>query len=356
MTESTVSIIIPVYNTPVEKFRQCMDSVTSQSFPDIEVIIVDDGSTGVIVAETDAAAAKDERIRVLHRKNGGVSSARNAGIEAAGGKYVMFVDSDDCLHSMWLAYAVNLADKTDSDIVYGRIIDCPDFPDEKKRCLPLTHGKTLITEDEIHRIHTSLLINTTDLLPDLPFLSHGPGGKLIRRSTIGSLRFSDGLKLSEDQVFNHAILKKSKKCAVTDAAAYFYIENTQSVSHSYHPDAVNMMERAMTEIREALPERPERFWELIHAYYFRVIDDMMMAASFEYFSDGKNKKSLREKSAGVKRVLSLPLMREALDASDGIAGSPIRRKLKVRLLRGGHSFIYAVGKSAADLCQKHLSR
>ena len=93
-----VSIIIPVYN--VEQYlRECVDSVLNQTYSDVEVILVDDESTDQSGNICDEYAEMDSRIKVIHKKNGGVSSARNTGIDKAVGEYLLFVDSDDAIHS-----------------------------------------------------------------------------------------------------------------------------------------------------------------------------------------------------------------------------------------------------------------
>ena len=91
-----ISVIVPVYK--VEKYlRQCLDSLAAQTLDDIEIIIVDDGSPDGCPAMCDAWAEKDERIKVIHKPNGGLSSARNAGLVKASGEYVFFLDSDDTI-------------------------------------------------------------------------------------------------------------------------------------------------------------------------------------------------------------------------------------------------------------------
>ena len=111
-----VSIVVPVYN--VEKYlNQCVDSVLAQTYKNIEVILVDDGATDASPAICDEYAEKDNRVKVVHKKNGGLSSARNSGIKVATGDYLMFIDSDD----YWNADFVlrELIDKTlasDADI------------------------------------------------------------------------------------------------------------------------------------------------------------------------------------------------------------------------------------------------
>ena len=97
-----ISVIVPVYNT--EKYlRRCIDSILNQTYEALEVILVDDGSTDGSGAVCDEYAEKDARVRAIHQKNGGISAARNAGIDAASGQYIAFIDSDDYVTGDMLA-------------------------------------------------------------------------------------------------------------------------------------------------------------------------------------------------------------------------------------------------------------
>lgn len=111
-----VSFIIPVYNVR-SLLPQCVASVQAQTLPDIEILLVDDGSTDGSGALCDALAAQDRRIRVLHKPNGGASTARNCGLELAQGRYVSFVDSDDCIDPRLAEDNLHLADAEDADLV-----------------------------------------------------------------------------------------------------------------------------------------------------------------------------------------------------------------------------------------------
>ncbi len=123
-----ISIIIPIYN--VEKFLpKCLNSVVSQSYKNIEIIAVDDGSTDESGKIADKYAQNDSRIVVLHKKNGGLSSARNAGLKLAKGKYVLFLDSDDYITSQAVEILLKYAIKENASIVEMGI--CKLFPDGK---------------------------------------------------------------------------------------------------------------------------------------------------------------------------------------------------------------------------------
>ena len=117
--EHLVSIIVPVYNTG-EYLAPCIESLTSQTYSNLEIILVDDGSTDGSGAVCDEFARRDERIKVIHQKNSGVSSARNAGLENASGTYLTFVDADDGLVPHGLETALRYLRENDADMVtYG---------------------------------------------------------------------------------------------------------------------------------------------------------------------------------------------------------------------------------------------
>ena len=108
---STLSVIVPVYKT--EKYlKKCVDSILASSYSDLDVILVDDGSPDGSGAICDGYAEKDSRVRVIHKQNGGLSSARNAGIDNAYGEYITFVDSDDYIAPDIYSHLISLMEKS----------------------------------------------------------------------------------------------------------------------------------------------------------------------------------------------------------------------------------------------------
>ena len=111
-----VSIVVPIYN--VEKYlEKCVQSIQTQTYENLEIILVDDGSPDMCGSMCDAYARQDDRIKVLHKKNGGLSDARNEGAKLATGKYLLFVDSDDFIELDLIQKTVESAEKYQSDIV-----------------------------------------------------------------------------------------------------------------------------------------------------------------------------------------------------------------------------------------------
>ena len=113
-----ISIIVPIYNT--EKYlNECVDSIINQTYKNIEIILVNDGSTDNCLKICDEYAKKDKRVKVIHKENGGLSSARNSGLDILTGKYVCFIDSDDYVATTFVYDMFNLITKYNADIVEG---------------------------------------------------------------------------------------------------------------------------------------------------------------------------------------------------------------------------------------------
>ncbi len=118
-----ISIIVPVYN--VEKYlRKCIDSIIYQTYQNIEIILVDDGSKDASGQICDEYAEKDARITVIHKENGGVSIARNRGLDIAMGQWILFVDADDILPTDALSYYAEIVTYYEVDMVLGSYVEC----------------------------------------------------------------------------------------------------------------------------------------------------------------------------------------------------------------------------------------
>lgn len=203
-----VSIIIPVYNTG-ERLRRCLDSVIGQTFADFECIVVDDGSTDYSPKVIDEYAEKDNRFVVIHKENGGVSSARNVGLDKAQGEWVVFVDSDDILkkHHIEIMFS-NVSPQIDfvytsweaikhNGRIYRKTID--------KCYLGKKQLRTFLCESEI-------LNNMM------------PWGKIFRRTIIERkrLRFDTHLSISEDRLFCYSYLLETKGAVTLSDISYIH--------------------------------------------------------------------------------------------------------------------------------------
>lgn len=214
-----VSIIIPVYKA--EKYlSKCVDSVLNQSYTDLEVILIEDGSPDRCGEICDAYAKKDSRVKVLHKENEGVSMARNAGLEIATGEYVQFVDSDDYLEVQMTEKLINAMEAQKVDMVL-----CSFY--EKN----LNFEKVSKTEEEPG------VYNKDDFLMRImnnPYSFHYGvlWNKLFKRTVIEKIRFSSDMDFGEDFIFNLHYLGQIEKIAVIEEPLYYYIRyNTDSLMY-----------------------------------------------------------------------------------------------------------------------------
>ena len=207
-----VSVIVPVYN--VEQYlRRCLDSLCAQTMNDVEFILVDDGSTDHSSSICDSYAENDSRFRVIHRKNGGLSAARNTGIEAASGTYLMFADSDDWVEPGFCEYPYERALMDNAQLVifsYTMI----DFPSSK---IIQSHEDGPISEEEA-----------------MYLLHHGNSlvawNKMYYRTLFDHIRYPEG-RLFEDLGTTYKFVHEASSISYLDMKLYNYCYHSSSLSH-----------------------------------------------------------------------------------------------------------------------------
>ena len=209
-TTPKISVIVPVYNT--EKYlRRCIDSILSQTFTDFELLLIDEGSKDSSGAICDDYAAKDKRVRVFHKENGGVSSARNLGLDNANGEWITFVDSDDWVYPCWL--------ENYNILEYGVKYDMI--------CQGFYATKSLSLDDATQTDFGINFEGCIDEMLELMFKKYILGYvwckafrfDIIKKSFI---RFYDTIKLCEDEVFILQYAQYCNKCMSVDQAGYVY--------------------------------------------------------------------------------------------------------------------------------------
>lgn len=213
-----ISIIIPVYNME-KRLNKCIDSVLNQNFESYEVILVNDGSTDNSGKICNEYKRKDDRIKVIHTKNKGVSSARNTGISISQGKYLMFIDSDDWIekNTLELAYS-NIID---SDIIiYGFCYDVYKRDFLIKSTIKSTVYDYILNRENINK-HFRYLFNTIDFSSSC--------NKLFKKSIIdlNNIRFMEKMSIFEDLCFNIEFMKSCKNMKVIHNVLYHYTSDAE---------------------------------------------------------------------------------------------------------------------------------
>lgn len=222
MSNELISIIIPVYN--VERYLdKCVESVLGQTYNEVDVILVDDGSTDRSGALCDRWTERDRRVRVIHKKNGGLSDARNAGLEAARGNYLVFTDSDDYLapdmvENLYDALKQNNADMSICNICYVDEEGVPleeDNRDSPLRDEVLSGYETIIRECDCYHKGWYYIFTVN---------------KLYRKALFEEIRFPVG-KLSEDDFVAHRIFMQCERVACIRDIGYYYVQRGGSILH-----------------------------------------------------------------------------------------------------------------------------
>ncbi len=217
-----ISIIIPVYNVK-DYLERCIESVTNQTYSDLEVIIIDDGSDDGSSGICDAWEQRDRRVKVYHRENDGAYSARNMGLEKVRGEFVGFVDSDDYINEDMYAELLQ-ALKEDVDVAccgtaVMRMTDTGGLENTEMYDMP--SGKIVLSNQKAVR---ELLLKR--------YLSFSTCDKLFRRNLLDETRFSEKRKCS-DLLFTYEAIKKSRKVVNIGKIGYFYCYREDSLSRRH---------------------------------------------------------------------------------------------------------------------------
>ena len=230
-----VSVIIPIYK--VEPYlRQCVDSVICQSYKNLEIILVDDGSPDNCPKICDEYAQQDSRVKVIHKPNGGLSDARNAGIEIATGEYLSFVDSDDLIHIRMI------------EILMKPLIENKDL--KMSVCQSLKFYDCDI-------IDINQAIRPTEIVDYRFFLTKNLWAtawcKIYQRKLFKDIRYPVG-RIHEDEFTTYKIYYEAKKFAYTDSQLHFYRQREGSIMDS-------MTIKRLVDVHDALKGQVEFFWE-----------------------------------------------------------------------------------------------
>lgn len=224
LSATTISIIVPVYN--VEKYvSECLDSILNQTYEDIEVIVIDDGSTDNSGRICDEYQEKDSRIKVFHQENKGLSAAKNAGIENASGKYLMFIDSDDTITTDMCEKLMNAAINNDVDMVLCNVLyvneenqTLTDVPDSYKKLNDCTMTGREFIKSLCDNYNVAFVISCN---------------KLYKNEILRDFRFIEGL-FEEDEAGIHHIAHKCKKIVFVSDVCYLYRQRNGSIMNRQH--------------------------------------------------------------------------------------------------------------------------
>lgn len=326
MESCLVSIIVPAYN--VEKYiKECVISILHQTHTKIELILVDDGSKDSTPAIIDKLACIDNRIRVIHKQNGGVSAARNIGIEVSKGQYITFVDGDDYLTSDYVEYMLSLIEQENAD--FGLSTDCFVLDTESQTSV---ETKQIMTPVEA----TALLIG--------PRVIVGCWNKIFKRQFIlnNNLKFSTSLFYGEGLTFITDAAQRANKIIVGNRKVYYYRRNNnESATTKFNLQNFYNGEKALQAIKERLIIEDKAIddmwlWHMCMFYLGAIVKVKANKLEKEYNADYTKWKSfIRKNFLKLAFIKNLSMYRKLM-----LLGGCINSWLMMKLDQCRRNYIY----------------
>ena len=286
MNEELVSVIIPIYNVQ-NYLNRCIDSILNNTYQNVEVICVDDGSTDDSLALIRDIAEKDHRVKVFSQSNQGVSAARNLGIEKASGNYLTFIDADDFVHKRYIEIMMKCIMETNGNLVSCKYVE---FEDEKAISeLPI--------ETKLSEIYEKRELKS--------FLYDRQGrtkcwGKIYKKSILSNQRFPEGIKLGEDSIFVLRYLsnKPERIWQCNDVLYFYYHGRSDSAIHSQAESIVLDCIDIYIEDSKTAPE------QIRHCYLINGLKEVLIVRYSESLHENRKDVKIKCKNMG-KELLGL---------------------------------------------------
>lgn len=253
-----ISIIVPVYNAE-SYLVDCVESIISQSLKDWELLLIDDGSSDKSVNIIDEYAIKYTNIKAFHFENGGLSAARNRGLDLASGELIMFVDADDMLYPHSIRYLLAALEMNNADFAEGKVIRSKYYKIGKTQKLKIQVFKPVEAMEKV--------LYQDCLLPSAC-------GKLYRKSLFDELRFQEGI-LYEDLDIFYLILEKCQKVAYVSNPVYFYRIAPGSIVNSWSRKRLDVLN---------VTEKIEDYMSTYHPDLVPASKDRRLSANFNMFA------------------------------------------------------------------------
>ena len=277
MDKDLISVIIPVYN--VEKYIiRCIDSVLNQTYTNLEIILVNDGSTDTSGELCDELAKDDKRIRVIHKKNGGLSDARNVGSRESKGEYILFIDSDDYIHVDMINTLYKQIINESADVSVCGVMN-----------VYLNNQNPQCKDAEIY-----FVCEKEDFLREYLIGEKIPGSicnKLLKRTIVEQLNFPVG-KIYEDAFYHYDLINVSEKFVVNTKPYYYYFHREGSITTTPFRKAdliyIYIYKKYFDLIKDRYVNLEEQgFFRLAYSYFY-VLDKMLIEKNYQRFEEYDN--------------------------------------------------------------------
>ncbi|MGP6146537.1 glycosyltransferase family 2 protein [Jeotgalibaca sp. A122] len=332
MDRPIFSIIVPVYNTPGRFLRECLQTLREQTLPDIEIILINDGSTNESPTICEEIAERDPRIKLVHQRNKGVSSARNKGLDMAQGDWVIFVDPDDWVDVRMCEVAYEAITKSRRDIYIF-----PYWQDQLIREIAKYKGNSGIDLEHEEQIKIQLAVmDSNDEYT--PHLIGSIWSKVYNHQFLESnhIRFKENLSMSEDLIFTLYAFEYAKKIGYIDYLFYHYRTNPNSVTKKYRSNIWLNIDKTLKEAKIFIESfnKDHEFEQGFYHLTTKLLKDNLM---LDFFNENNPKKYSQRRREFNKLVNSSPYS-EALQ-NINLDNSAKKKKMSILLLRHQNFFL-----------------
>ena len=311
MTEPFVSIIVPVYKVPEQYLRKCIESIMTQTLKNIEILLVDDGSPDQGGKICDEYAEKDNRIQVLHKKNGGLSSARNYGCRAAQGKWIMFVDGDDWIEPDMCQTMYRTGEEKQVQLVMCGIMK--DYGKSATEYKFYLENEKVYKNQECKWLQQQLLVYNGNIAVAY--------SKLIDRKLLLDNRiFHDEVlrQGAEGLEFNLRLFEKLESATFINKPFYHYIYNENSISASHNEANHEFVIKCFEKIKVFIDNSDNR--EMLKPWFDNRLLYVIVTTAISGYFNPTNTESYTKKKRKYAVYLEKPIVKEALGTknTDGI--------------------------------------
>lgn len=311
------SIIVPVYKVPYRLLHQSIDSIINQTYKNLDIILVDDGSPDDCGRICDEYAQKDSRIRVIHQQNGGLSVVRNVGVEAAKGEWVSFVDGDDWIEPVTYETVNRLITELDEKVDLISWDGYADFTEE--------NHKQINFFGDVKSLRLSSLQEKIDsVMPEY----HTAGLRLAlfdvtwarayRRSTLvdNGVHNIPGLKRAQDLIFNLEVFEYTRDVYYENIPLYHYSMHEEAVTKKYDAAIVSKMEQFSLALSDYVESYHSGNAEYKQRMYVKIMPKIVECFA-QYYVPLWKKEGMIKSLSVLKHELEIPIFREAVENMDG---------------------------------------
>lgn len=322
--KNKISIITPIYNSE-KTIEKCVKSQINQTYDNIEIILVDDGSKDNSGDICDKYCNMDNRIQVIHKKNEGVAEARNVGLSKATGKWILFVDSDDYLENNACENLIKITGLDDDiDIIIGTS-NLVKNGYKVKNTVAKHNYSGIINEDDKKNLIKNIFVNKNE---EFSYVGT-PWAKLYNAEFLkkNEVKFKRGLQLGEDMNFNFEAFFKASKIYFYKEPIYNYAIDVNSISNKFLKDMIEQFDLMFKEF-----EKKSFINEYKNEYYYLVMRQLKKLEK-NYFFNQNNKESEKIKKKKYIELISRHPYDKAIDCKENLKNEKITKRFYVILLK-----------------------